>query len=173
MAPYEKVKPKYVREWLSNKKKTWMELITSRLLNAKKSGMIPEEEKVQVKLSTKDHLRALGINVNFGDHELDDINSDGLSACGMDMDVAYLESDNEELTDQDKYKGWDLNSVPKVGRRFDTDLAHKNWLNKDVFIGIYDYTMKNKPRRKDAIETVKSFRERSLRIKKETKLNEP
>ena len=46
MAPYEKVKPKYVREWLSNKKKTWMELITSRLLNAKKSGMIPEEEKV-------------------------------------------------------------------------------------------------------------------------------
>jgi len=63
--------------------------------------------------------------------------------------------------------------VPKVGRRFDTDLAHKNWLNKDVFIGIYDYTMKNKPRRKDAIETVKSFRERSLRIKKETKLNEP
>jgi len=63
--------------------------------------MIPEEEKVEVKLSTKDHLRALGINVNFGDHELDDIKSDGISACSMDIDVAYLESDNEELTDQD------------------------------------------------------------------------
>jgi len=99
MTPYEKLRPKYVREWLAKKKEKWMELITNRLINAKKSGLIAEEEKVEVRLSKKDHLRALGINVNFGDHELD-YNSDGLSV-GDDIDIGYLESDNEDLADQD------------------------------------------------------------------------
>lgn len=61
--------------------------------------------------------------------------------------------------------------MPKVGRRFDTKLAHDKWINDDGNTGIYEYTMKN--RHVSVIGTVKSFRERSLRIKKDTKLNEP
>ena len=45
----------------------------------------------------------MGINVNFGDHELD-AQSDGKSAT-KDFDVGFLESDDEELKDQDQFKG--------------------------------------------------------------------
>ena len=54
MTPYEKIKPKYVREWLAEKKEKWMDMMQARLLNAKKRGLIPEEEKVEIRLSTKD-----------------------------------------------------------------------------------------------------------------------
>lgn len=100
MTPYEKVRPKYVREWLAIKKKNWMDLMEARLLNAKKSGLIPREQVVEVKMSTKDQLKALGININFGDYGLDGM-SDGGHSAGNDVDVQYLESDDEELKDQD------------------------------------------------------------------------
>ena len=57
MSPYEKIKPKYVREWLAIKKEKWMNMMQDRLMNAKKSGLLPEEEKVEIRLSTKDQLR--------------------------------------------------------------------------------------------------------------------
>jgi len=102
MAPYEKVKPRYVREWLAIKKEKWMDIMQTRLLNAKKAGLIPEEEKVEVRLSTKDHLRALGINVSFTDgHGLDDSTGDNMSAGGEDLNIDLLESDDEDLADQD------------------------------------------------------------------------
>ena len=120
MTPYEKVRPKYVREWLAIKKKNWMDLMEARLLNAKKSGLIPREQAVEVKLSTKDQLRALGININFGDYGLDGM-SDGGHSAGNDVDVQYLESDDEELKDQDMFKGVNLSSVPQVHRRYEND----------------------------------------------------
>ena len=61
MTPYEKLKPKYVREWLAEKKAKWIELVSDRLLHARKQGLIHEEEsKVPVRLSTKDQLKAMG-----------------------------------------------------------------------------------------------------------------
>ena len=61
MSPYDRVKPRYVREWLQEKKKKWIDLMQQRILGAKKSGLIPEEEKIEVRLSTKDRLKQYGI----------------------------------------------------------------------------------------------------------------
>ena len=55
MSPYEKIRPNYVREWLQEKKRNWVNMITDRMLEAKRKGLITEEEsKVPVRLSTKD-----------------------------------------------------------------------------------------------------------------------
>ena len=68
---------------------------------ARITGLIPEEEKVEVRLSTKDHLRSLGISVSFNDG-LDDSTGDNISAnAGEDLNVDFLESEDEDLADQD------------------------------------------------------------------------
>ena len=61
MTPYETIRPKYVREWLKAKKEKWIDLMQERILGAKKQGLIPEETKIEVRLSTKDRLKQLGI----------------------------------------------------------------------------------------------------------------
>ena len=65
MSPYEKIKPNYVREWLDDKKAKWKSMIEERINQAKAQGLIPEEEKVEARLSTKDRLAHLGINIGF------------------------------------------------------------------------------------------------------------
>ena len=99
MAPYDNKKPNYVREWLQEKKKRWLDLMEERLLNAKKSGLIPEESKVQVRLSTKDQLKQLGININISDaNSLDGSFGENVSTgFDADFDVEHLESEDEEL----------------------------------------------------------------------------
>ena len=43
-----------------------------RIAQAKRHGLIQEESKMPVRLSTKDQLRMAGINVNFSDPALND-----------------------------------------------------------------------------------------------------
>lgn len=85
MAPYENIRPDYVRDWLTEKKTKWMGMITDRINLAKERGEIPEETKIpEVRLSTKEQLKALGINVNLSDG-LDDLNdSVGNVSTGLD-----------------------------------------------------------------------------------------
>ncbi len=103
MSAYDKIKPKYDQTWLKQKKTKWIEIVSERLLHAKKSNLIGEEEsKMPVRLSTKDQLKALGINI--GMHN--DINSlDGSfgdASTGFDdLDIDALESEDDGLQDQD------------------------------------------------------------------------
>ena len=85
MAPYENIRPDYVRDWLAEKKTKWMGMITDRINLAKERGEIAEETKIpEVRLSTKEQLKALGINVNLSDG-LDDLNdSVGNVSTGLD-----------------------------------------------------------------------------------------
>lgn len=156
LTPYEKIKPRYVREWLAMKKAKWMELMTDRLLNAKKTGLIPEEEKVEVRLSTKDQLRQLGINVNFGDSlmGLDDSTGDGMSAAGHadDLNVDFLESEDEDLNDQDQFKGMNLAQVKRIHKRYETRAERVAWLNNEGNDGRYAIAMKQMPKDKEVIE---------------------
>jgi len=57
MKPYEKLRPNYVREWLEEKKKKWKALMEDRIEQARRQGLLPEESKVEVRLSTKDRLK--------------------------------------------------------------------------------------------------------------------
>lgn len=94
MKPYEKLRPNYVREWLEEKKKKWKALMDDRIEQARRQGLLPEETKVEVRLSTKDRLKELGINVGLDDNV--SLGSDNLSAGGLDFDVEALDSQNEE-----------------------------------------------------------------------------
>ena len=102
MTQYDKIKPRYVREWLKEKKAKWIELVSDRLLNARKAGLIQEEEsKVPVRLSTKDQLKQMGINIGMGDNNSLDGSLDNISTGYDDLDINVLESEDEDLKDQD------------------------------------------------------------------------
>ena len=111
MSPYEKIRPNYVREWLQEKKRNWVNMITDRMLEAKRKGLITEEEsKVPVRLSTKDQLRAMGINLGINMDDLDGSFGENGSAGGNndDFDMNALESEEEDLKEQDQFKGINL-----------------------------------------------------------------
>ena len=57
MVPYDKVRPKYYNEWLKIKKAKWLKLMDDRIEEGRRQGLIGRDEKVQVKLSTKDQLK--------------------------------------------------------------------------------------------------------------------
>lgn len=88
MKPYDKIKPNYVREWLVEKKQKWLKLMDDRIAQAKRHNLIPEESKMPVRISTKDQLRAMGINVNFSDNDLNGSFGDASTgAADDDFDV--------------------------------------------------------------------------------------
>ena len=68
MKPYEKIRPNYVRDWLKEKKQKWIGMINDRIKSARDSGELAEETKVpEIRISTKDQLKKLGININFSE----------------------------------------------------------------------------------------------------------
>ena len=89
-----------------------------------------------VRLSTKDQLRQMGINVSFNDANLNDLDSFGNQSTGAaddDFDIEQLESD-EDLADQDMFKGYNLfGADTKSNRKERTDAERLKWLNKDLF----------------------------------------
>jgi len=151
MSPYEKIRPRYVREWLQEKKEHWMDLMQARLLHAKKAGLIDEEFKVQdIKRSTKDHLRAIGINLSFNDANLNDSYGEGSTGYADDL-VDHLEDD--DLADQDAWKGKNLAALEnnrkkedREPRQFETRAQRNAWLNDDGNIGKYNIAMKMRPK---------------------------
>lgn len=56
MTPYEGIRPRYVREWLKQKKQKWLKLIDDRIADHRARGLLVEEESKipPVRLSTKD-----------------------------------------------------------------------------------------------------------------------
>ena len=91
MKQYEGIRPKYVREWLDEKKLKWKTMIDDRIEHARRMGLIPEETKVEVRLSTKDRLKQMGINVGFNeDISLTDSIGDNISTGMEDFDAENL-----------------------------------------------------------------------------------
>ena len=58
-----------------------------RISQAKRHGLIQEESKMPVRLSTKDQLRAMGINVSFSDINLDSLGNESTGAADDDFDI--------------------------------------------------------------------------------------
>ena len=61
-----------------------------RIEQARRHGIIQEEQKLPVRLSTKDQLRQMGINVSFNDVNLNDLDSIGNQSTGAaddDFDI--------------------------------------------------------------------------------------
>lgn len=116
MTPYDKIRPNYVQFWLENKRVKWRAMITDKIEKAKALGMIPHDEEFKPKLSTKDRLKQAGINVGFSE-ELS-LGSDNMSTgYGEDFDVDGLDSEEDDLADQDKFKGQNLAEIQNVSRR--------------------------------------------------------
>ena len=83
-----------------------------RITEARRQNLITEEEsKAPVRLSTKDQLKAMGINVGLSDtNSLDGSFGENVSTgFNDDFDVDALESADEDLKEQDKFKGINLN----------------------------------------------------------------
>ena len=119
MTPYEKIRPNYVRDWLVEKKEKWKKLMDDRIAEGRRKGLIPEERKVEVRLSTKDQLRQLGINIGI-DNSLNDSFGDDMSAGGGNndqFDVDLLDSDEEDPLQQDQFKGRNLSKVGNLKKR--------------------------------------------------------
>ena len=78
-------------------------MIDQRIAMAKERGDITEETKVpEVRLSTKDQLKKLGINISLNDRNLEDLDlslGDNYSTTdGLDeLDIDNLYSDTEDL----------------------------------------------------------------------------
>lgn len=93
MKPFEKIRPVYVREWLDEKKQKWKAMMEDRIEQARRQGLIPEETKVEARLSTKERLKEIGINVGFDDNvSLGNSQGDNLSTGLLDFDAEDLES---------------------------------------------------------------------------------
>ena len=134
MAPYDKVRPNYYREWLRLKKRSWVELIVNRLKEAHQKGLISEEEsKIEPKMSTKDRLKKLGINVGISDIDsLGSFGDDNLSTGAEDYNAELLESEEEDPFNQDEFKGVDLGRIRmRVGRKEMTRAERRAWLDDD------------------------------------------
>ena len=142
-----------------------------RIAQAKRHGLIQEESKMPVRLSTKDQLRQMGINVNFSDANLNDLDSIGNQSTGAaddDFDIEQLESD-EDLADQDMFKGYNLfGADTKSNRKERTEAERRKWLNKDLFKNINLLAERNPPDEakvtKVVYETRKKFRDISHRF---------
>jgi len=106
MTPYDKIKPRYVREWLVQKRAKWIKLIDDRIAQHRERGQLEEETKMPpVRLSHKSMFKEMGININMSDGG----NSVGGSDGGMvnnymdfdgeeyDMNIDDLESEDEDL----------------------------------------------------------------------------
>ena len=79
-------------------------MINERIAEARARGEITEEMKVpEVRLSTKDQLKSMGININLSERGMDDLgDSVGENAStGLDeLDIDYLQSEDEDLAAQ-------------------------------------------------------------------------
>ena len=105
MAPYDKVRPNYVREWLKKKRVKWLGMINARIDEMRQRGAIEEETKIpEVRLSTKDQLAQMGINVNMnfsdggnsllGSDDMNPLITDGFDQFEINLD--HLESEDDE-----------------------------------------------------------------------------
>jgi len=110
MTPYEGIRPHYVREWLNQKKQKWLKLIDDRIADHRAKGLLAEEESKMppVRLSTKDRLKQMGININMsmssGGNSLlgsDDMNPVGDNDDDLDdnFDLDHFESDDEDMAE--------------------------------------------------------------------------
>ncbi len=98
----------------------------------------------------------MGIHVGM----YDDANiSDGSIGDGADdLDINVLESEDEDLQDQDQFKGVNLNPISKVHRRYETRAERRIWLDDDGNTGLYNIAMKHQLRDSRA-QCDKTFKE--------------
>ena len=116
-----------------------------------------------VRLSTKDQLRAMGINVSFSDIGLNDSIGDvSTGAADDDFDVEQLESD-DDLADQDMFKGINLFGAVTKKKKDRSEAERIKWLNKDLFANKFKLADRNRPKQdyvtKVVSETRKKFRD--------------
>lgn len=140
MSPYDSVRPNYVREWLRDKKEKWKQMMEDRIRAARAQGIIPEEEKLEVKVSTKDMLKKYGISTSGRDElSMGDLSIEGGSAGDPDLegfDVDHFESDEDEF---DKYKGIELYELDN------TTTTRRARRTRDEENAILDAQLKRKP----------------------------
>lgn len=69
-------------------------MIEEKIDKAKQMGLIPQHEAIEPKLSTKDRLKQMGINVGFTDDI--SLGSDTLSTGYDDFNVDHLDSEEDD-----------------------------------------------------------------------------
>lgn len=127
-----------------------------------------------VRLSTKDQLKAMGIHVGM----YDDVNisdgsiGDGASAGYDDLDINALESEDDDLQEQDQFKGVNLNPITKVHRRYETRAERRVWLDDDGNQGKYNIAMNQRPKKEEVENAVKRHRDRVTTLQAYTKTND-
>ena len=82
-----------------------------------------------------------------------------------DLDVEYLESDADEKSEQDMYKGINLKQYNTVGKRDLTEAERRKLFSDEhVYAGIIDVAMNNIPDR-SVIRQHKERKERTQKLK--------
>ena len=120
-------------------------MINARIDDMKQQGLLMEEEsKVPVRLSTKDQLAAMGINVKMSDGGNSLLGSDDLNPLNdddydqFDINLDHLESDDdEEMRIQDNFKGINLSHNAMIKRGEMTQAQRIKWYNDDGLDGKY------------------------------------
>lgn len=122
------------------------------------------------RLSYKNQLKEMGINVNMSDGGNSFGGSDGLANVSVgyddddyDMNIEHLESEEEDILEQDSFKGQNLSQVAMVKRRDMTDVQRRRWLNDDGNGGRYKLAKKQEFDREEVRQT---YNERATRTKK-------
>ena len=64
----------------------------------------------------------------------------------------FLESEDEDLNDQDQFKGMNLAQVKRIHKRYETRAERIAWLNNEGNDGRYAIAMKQMPKDKEVIE---------------------
>ena len=122
------------------------------------------------RLSYKNQLKEMGINVNMSDGGNSFGGSDGLANVSVgydddefDMNIEHLESEDEDILEQDNFKGQNLSQVAMVKRRDMTDVQRRRWLNDDGNGGRYKLAKKQEFDREEVRTT---YNVRASRTKK-------
>ena len=122
------------------------------------------------RLSYKSQLKEMGINVNMSDGGNSFGGSDGLANVSVgyddddyDMNIEHLESEDEDILEQDNFKGQNLSQVAMVKRRDMTDVQRRRWLNDDGNGGRYKLAKKQEFDREEVRTT---YNVRASRTKK-------
>ena len=137
-------------------------MMNERIAGARARGEITEWMKVpEVRLSTKDQLKQMGININLSERGLDDLGDsvgDNASTGLDELDIDYLQSEDEDMAAQNEYKNRNLKQYGQVQR---TDLERKQWHATAEDDGMYALVLNTKPDREYVKRVYKKTREKT------------
>ena len=85
----------------------------------------------------------------------------------------FLESEDEDLNEQDQFKGMNLNQVKRIHKRYETRAERIAWLSNEGNDGKYAIAMAKKPKDGLVQKKHREHQQRVARLQQETKLNEP